>query len=300
MTEQDLPDTGVTLNITYELFVPPTPMEDEEPDTQPVKATTDLAGNEQQFTVAQTNDGAAPIITRLFTSKPNGSYSVGEVIDFQVNFSESVAIDFTAGIPTLELNSGGQALGVDDGITKKEWLFRYTVGGGQNSPDLDYNTVFSLVLNGGVIQDVATPTPNNANLELPVAPGQPGSITVNKSIVIDTTPPSIVGITTTQEAGTYGVGVEMIFEVTFTEGVLVSGLPILSLSSGGNAFFEENADVTAAITAAADAPPPPPMSLPLLPPRITQPRMSSQMPLMPLPRPPQRWPPLRRWQRLLV
>jgi hypothetical protein len=65
--------------------------------------------------------------------------------------------------------------------------FNYTVFAGDNTAKLDYAATSSLVLNGGTVKDAMG---NNASLTLP-APGASGSLGANKTLVIDTTVPTI-------------------------------------------------------------------------------------------------------------
>src|SRR4029079_96125 len=110
-----------------------------------------------------------------------------------------------------------------------------TVGAGENSPKLDYTSTTALSLNGGTIFDTVT-NPNAANLTLP-APGSAGSISGTKSIVIDTTAPTVTAVTSTTPNGTYGVGATITITVGWSEPVVVTGTPQLALNSGGTANY---------------------------------------------------------------
>ena len=96
------------------------------------------------------------------------------------------------GTPLLALNSGGTA-SYSSGSGTSTLTFTYTVAAGQNSPKLDYTSTGALTLNGGTIFDTVT-NPNAAVLTLP-APGSAGSIGGTKSIVIDTTAPTVTAVT---------------------------------------------------------------------------------------------------------
>ena len=78
--------------------------------------------------------------------------------------------------------------------------------------------------------------PNAANLTLP-APGSAGSLGANKSIVIDTTAPTVTGVTSTTANGTYGVGSVITITVGWSKPVVVTGTPQLALNSGGTASY---------------------------------------------------------------
>ena len=78
--------------------------------------------------------------------------------------------------------------------------------------------------------------PNAAVLTLP-APGSAGSIGGTKSIVIDTTAPTVTAVTSTTANGTYGVGSVITITVGWSEPVVVTGTPQLALNSGGTASY---------------------------------------------------------------
>ena len=94
--------------------------------------------------------------------------------------------------------------------------FSYVVAAGQNAADLDYASTTALALNGGSIQDAAG---NAAVLTLP-ATGTDGLAT--KKIVIDTTPPAVTAVSSTQAAGAYTAGTTIPITVTFSEMVTVT------------------------------------------------------------------------------
>ena len=78
--------------------------------------------------------------------------------------------------------------------------------------------------------------PNAANLTLP-APGSAGSLGGTKSIVIDTTAPTVTGVTSTTANGSYGVGSVITITVGWSKPVVVTGTPQLALNSGGTASY---------------------------------------------------------------
>ena len=100
---------------------------------------------------------------------------------------------------------------------------------------LDYTSTSALSLNGGTIFDTVT-NPNAAVLTLP-APGSAGSIGGTKSIVIDTTAPTVTAVTSTTANGTYGVGSVITITVGWSKAVVVTGTPQLALNSGGTASY---------------------------------------------------------------
>ena len=83
--------------------------------------------------------------------------------------------------------------------------FAYTVAAGQDANPLDEASASALTLNGGTIFDTVATNPNAAVLTLP-APGSTGSLGKNKSIVVDTTAPTVTAVSSTTANGSYGVG----------------------------------------------------------------------------------------------
>ncbi len=130
----------------------------------------------------------------------------------------------------MALNDGGTAT-YASGSGSATLIFNYLVAAGQNAGDLDYASTSALTLAGGTIQDTAG---NVATLTLPVT-GTDGLAT--KQIVIDTTPPAVTAVSSTQAAGTYAAGTTIPITVTFGEPVVVTGTPQLTLSDGGTANY---------------------------------------------------------------
>jgi hypothetical protein len=161
-------------------------------------------------------DTQAPTVTSVTSNKTNGSYTVGEVIDIRVVFSETVNVTGTPQI-TLETGVTDRVVNYSSGTGSNTLIFNYTVQAGDVSNDLDYVATNSLALNGGTIRDAAT---NDATLTLP-APGAANSLGANKNIVIDTQAPTL---TITRQTATDGAGAtnatSVIFRVTFNENVL--------------------------------------------------------------------------------
>ena len=149
---------------------------------------TDAVGNPSSalnvnsFTI----DTLVPTVFNVTSAKANGSYTVGEIIDVTVSFSESVTV---TGTPQLTLATGGVGTAVSyfSGSPGTTLTFRYIVAIGHNALDLDYTSTSALGLNGGTIRDAVG---NNANRDL-ATPGFPNSLGASRNIVIDTIAPAI-------------------------------------------------------------------------------------------------------------
>ncbi|MFX0180129.1 MAG: NosD domain-containing protein, partial [Candidatus Hodarchaeota archaeon] len=174
-------------------------------------------------------DAKSPTVSDVSSTKADGTYTTGEIIDITILFSETV---YVTGTPQLSLNTGA-IVDYYSGNETNTLTFRYTVAAGHTSSDLDYTSTNALSLNGGTIKDSEG---LNAYLTLP-APGTPGSLGANKDIVIDTTAPTISGVTATNPDGTYTVAEDIFITVSFSETVYVTGTPQLALNIGVNADY---------------------------------------------------------------
>ena len=110
-------------------------------------------------------DTTAPVISAIVESPANGDLNAGKTVTLTLDMSEAVTV--AGGTPTLTLNDGGTAT-YTGGSGTNALTFSYTVGAGQNTPDL---MVTAVSLNGSTVTDGAG---NAANLSLSgLAQGSP-------------------------------------------------------------------------------------------------------------------------------
>ena len=169
-------------------------------------------------------------VQRVTSDKPDGAYMAGEAIDIKVVFSEEVAV---TGTPLLALETGDidrQARYNGDAGYSETLTFLYTVQPGDNSEDLNYNGTNALTLNGSssTIQDRLG---NAAALDLPGI-ALDASLAGSKSIVIDTLAPAAESAASLNRTGAYMKGERMAINVTFSEPVVVAGMPLLAMETG--------------------------------------------------------------------
>jgi nucleoid-associated protein YgaU len=152
-----------------------------------VNVSTDDSGTGvcmDDFTVASIADTTAPTITSVSSSKANGSYKAGEVVDIDVTFSESVT---STGNVTVTLETGDTDRTCTFSVTNSTTgTCDYTVQAGDNSADLNATISGTIADQAGNPMSNFTPTTGLA---------------ANKAIVIDTTAPSTPSAT--PSAGTY-------------------------------------------------------------------------------------------------
>ena len=165
------------------------------------------AGDSNQFDV---DPAVAPAIQNVTSPHADGVFTVSEVIDIDVAFSQNVVV---TGTPSLDLNAGC-TVDYTGGTGTATLTFTYTVGPGEMSGDLDYTAINALTLNGGAIRDAATNTVD-ADLQLPV-PGAAGSLGANKDIAIDTQAPTVT-VTSTESSPTNTSPIP--FDIDFDESV---------------------------------------------------------------------------------
>jgi len=128
---------------------------------------------------------APATVTGVSSTLADGSYRAGQAIPITVTFSQPVTV---TGTPRITLSTGSPAttaVTYTSGSGTNTLSFSYVVATGNQSSDLDYASSAALQLNGGTIKN----GPADAVLTLP-APAATGSLGANKSLVIDTTPPT--------------------------------------------------------------------------------------------------------------
>ncbi|GAG28085.1 unnamed protein product, partial [marine sediment metagenome] len=172
-------------------------------------------------------DTTTPTVTSVTSTKADGTYGIGAIIEITITFSESMAV---TGTPQLTLETGAADAVVDytSGSGTSTLTFTYTVASGHTSPDLDYISTGALSLNSGTIEDIGG---NNANLTLST-PGAAGSLGSNKDIILETISPTITDVSSTNPDGTYGVVETINIIISFSESVYVTGTPQLTLETG--------------------------------------------------------------------
>ncbi len=177
----------------------------------------------------------SPTVTNVTSAKANATYTAPEVIDITVTFSEPVDV---GGAPYLVINTGATTTSYNapylSGTGSATITFRYTVQANDNSTDLDYAAVGSLVLNAGTIDSVV----NNAATLTLVAPGAAGSLGNNKAIIIDGVSPAVTGVASNLAAGTYTTGQVIDIRVTFSENVNVAvATPRILIANGAAGVY---------------------------------------------------------------
>ena len=174
-------------------------------------------------------DGGAPVVSSVTSTYSDGTYIVGDSIKINVLFSEVVTV---TGVPiiTLETGDNDAVINYANGTGTNTINFSYVVSEGEYTNDLSYMDQNALELNQGSIKDAAG---NNIVLTLP-EPDSTGSLSINKSLVVDGILPFVNSVTSLDSNGTYIFGDTIDIAMNFSENVNVSGSPQLILETGSN------------------------------------------------------------------
>jgi DNA/RNA endonuclease G (NUC1) len=177
------------------------------------------------WTVGEAPDTTPPAVSSV-TVPANGTYVAGQNLDFTVNFSEVVNVTTGGGTPRIPitLNTGGTVYAnYVSGSGSLALLFRYPVVTGNDDPDgITVGSAFEA--NGGTIKDAA------GNDALTTLNGV-GSTT---GVKVDAIAPS-VSTSSIPANGTYVAPQNLSFTVTYSEAVVVTGVPYVgvTLNTGG-------------------------------------------------------------------
>ena len=182
---------------------------------------TDAAGNASSLTLATfVIDTTAPTVISFTTATETGSYNKDEQIVITANTSEAIKSGNTITV-TLDTNDTVELTAASAGTTL---VGTYTVGTGDTSAGL---TVTSFTI--GEVTDAG------GNVMTSTALPGASSIFADKTIVIDTTAPTITSVTSTTDDGSYNEGDDVNVTVTFSEAVtLAGGNLVVTLETGTN------------------------------------------------------------------
>ena len=188
-------------------------------------------------------DTNAPTINQVLPSPGPTTFKSGQIASISVAFSEIVQIN---GTPKLELvvaaNTRANAT-YSHGNNSNILIFNYTVQAGNNANPVNTSNPDNpnpLQLNNGAINDAAG---NGANLLLPTPPNDLRS--ANPALVFDTLIPVVISVANGLGKPTlYKIGQVASLEITFSENVVVTGVPLLEITRGNglrvNATYSHN------------------------------------------------------------
>ncbi|MDA9793393.1 hypothetical protein N9B72_02295, partial [Bacteriovoracaceae bacterium] len=170
-------------------------------------------------------DANIPEIT-LITPPVDATYLQNQYMNFTVRYDQNVDI---IGTPSLALNIGGTTVQASylSGSGGQNLIFQYVVVNGDQDVD-GIGVVSPLTLNGGTVRGLNT---INANLTF----SAPDTSAV---LVGETGGPTITSVTPPANAR-YKIAQNLDFIVNFTEDVVVTGTPRISVDIGGSSVYAD-------------------------------------------------------------
>ena len=127
-------------------------------------------------------DITPPTVTNVTSSAADGNYVTGQVIPFQISFSEPVIVTGTS--VWLQLASGSStnfAARYVSGSGTDTITLNYTVQATDHATHLDYKATNSFLVLLSTVKDAA----GNKAIQTLAAPGAAGSLGANKSISLN-------------------------------------------------------------------------------------------------------------------
>lgn len=189
-------------------------------DTSNVNATLIFSSPD---TSAILIDGIDLIIS-TFNPPANGTYKLGDNLDFSVDFNYPATV---TGTPRIELTIGGSTRYASyvSGSGTSTILFRYTVGAGEVDSDGIDTVGPAIQLNGGTVKDSFG---GNGDLSF--------TATNYPTKFVDGLVPTISSVTGPAN-GTYYADENLDFTVNFAENINVSGSPRITLTVGSTTRY---------------------------------------------------------------
>jgi len=177
-------------------------------------------------------DGISPTVSSVVTSPASGNLTTGSQIDIIVTYSEKVVVE---GAPYININLGGlikKASFYSIDATGKILRFKYIIEEGIE--DLDGIITSNQVLVQPNLDHIKDPYQNIASLSFfPFLPAP--SFLMAPSIKIDSKAPIISSVTESL-GGNYNAGDTLDFYVNWSEPVVITGAPTLTLNIDGQTF----------------------------------------------------------------
>lgn len=208
--------------------------------SQTIDLTMATAPNNLATTSSISIDTAAATVDATIgvsSSKADGAYTPGSVIDISVAFTHEVAV---FGYPQLNLDTGvyNNAAYYFSGNESNSLVFRLVVQAGYSHASgafyLNYDGDNAISLMGGSIkrQVYTGIASTDATLSLAATTANAKSLSDNKNIKLDGADTSVNSVAFVTASGTKTRGDVVDITVSFTEAVSVTGAPYLVLETG--------------------------------------------------------------------
>ena len=159
----------------------------------------------------------------IFSPPVNGTRVLGDSIEFTLTHPYTINV---TGAPTIDLVIGASTVqaALVSGNGTRTLTFRYIIQAGEEATS-GIQILSPINLNGGTLEFTGTLGLMNANLNF--------TTTDLSNVKVDTVSPTVL-LVTGPAASYYSGGFNLIFDVTFSEDVIVAGIPRISIDIGGD------------------------------------------------------------------
>ncbi|WP_345689307.1 hypothetical protein, partial [Novipirellula caenicola] len=205
---------------------------------------------ESTITIPITVTNVAPAIVAV-SGPIDGNYKADDILEFTVNYDESVVVDTSGGVPSIAVTIGSatvQAFYDPSSSTTTALKFRYTVLNGQT--DTDGIGIGSVIdLNGGTIKDAGGA---NADLDFTTPTNETPTLI---NVLVDTTQPSVstVAFDDANDLVTEGdIPGTVTLTVTFDEAMDTGVAPVIATNAGTTLTSPTNGQWTDSTTYTLD------------------------------------------------
>jgi len=171
-------------------------------------------------------DTTLPTVTSFSSTTPDGSYKAGSQIDITATLSEVVT---TAASITVTLDNG-QTVVLTHNTENNTLNGSYTIGSGQSSSDLGISSFALTSAPADLAGNIMTST------TLPA-----GNISGTRTIVVDTSVPTVSSFSSTTSDGAYKVGATINITATLSEAVTAAASITVTLDNGKTVVLTHNA-----------------------------------------------------------
>lgn len=171
---------------------------------------------------------AAIVVQQVTSTLADGTYGTGQNVTIQVDFSAAVSLFGESSLELDNILSGPSFATYLSGNNTAQLLYTFIVPSTYPTGQLKYLQQNSLT---GSAKASSTYPTTVVNMNLPI-PGQANSLSILKSIYVDTSTPYVVSCASLSADGTYYLGDTVEIQITFSTPVMVSVPPVMFLNTG--------------------------------------------------------------------
>lgn len=184
------------------------------------------AGGTEDILLAQFTDPPPAVVTSVGVPA-NGTYKIGDNLNFTVNWDKNVTVNTAGGTPFIPITIGATVRNAVyiSGSGTSALVFRYTVVSG----DADNNGITvgsAITANGGTIRNTSTTV--DANLTL-------NSVASTTGVLVDGVAPTVSSINRQNPAGPPTNATSVVYRVNFSESVSNVDITDFVLTTTGTA-----------------------------------------------------------------